>query len=178
MSDPSGYPRVAGAYGAIEAGQGQAIAQPLYEAFYRDPISVGMPELMDVASGISDARLALVERQAPGSLLGLSVNFPIPQLRGAVQGLDLGDAFRREIRSNHPVLLFAGDLDVRTPLEEQAEATRGLTRLHRIVVRNGGHNLFEAHPDVAGILVDFFSGRPVTRTELVLPRPSLQQRPS
>jgi hypothetical protein len=65
---------------------------------------------------------------------------------------------------------------VRTPLEEQAEATRGLSRMHRILVRNGGHNLFEAHPDVPGILIDFFSGRPVTRTELVLPQPSLQPR--
>jgi pimeloyl-ACP methyl ester carboxylesterase len=174
MSDPSGYPRVAGAYAALDAGQGPAIAQPLYDFFYREPITVGMSELMDVASGITDARLALVARQAPGSLLGLSVNFPIPQLRDAVPGIDLGDAFRREIRSNHPVLVFEGDLDVRTPLEEQAEALRGLTRMHRILVRNGGHNLFEAHPDVAGILLDFFSGRPVTRTELVLPRPSLQ----
>jgi pimeloyl-ACP methyl ester carboxylesterase len=137
---------------------------------------MGMGELMDVASGITDARQALIARQAPGSLLGLSVNFPMPQLRGAVAGLDLGDAFRREIRSSHPVLVFEGDLDVRTPLEEQAAATRGLSRMHRILVRNGGHNLFEAHPDVPDILLDFFSGRPVTRTELVLPQPSLRPR--
>ncbi len=171
MSDPSGYARVMGAYAALDAGQGQAVAQPLYEVFYRDPITVGMGELMDVASGITDARQAQVARQAPGSLLGLSVNFPMPQLRGAVPGLDLGDAFRREIRSNHPVLVFEGDLDVRTPLEEQAIATRGLTRMQRILVHNGGHNLFEAHPDVAGILIAFFSGRPVTVRELTLPPP-------
>lgn len=172
MADPSGYAQVIGAYAALDAGQGQAIAQPLYDFFYREPISVGMGELMDVASGITDARQALVARQAPASLLGLSVNFPMPQLRGAVPGLDLGDAFRREIRSNHPVLVFEGDLDVRTPLEEQAAATRGLSRRHRILVRNGGHNLFEAHPDVAGILIAFFSGRPVTVRELTLPLPS------
>jgi pimeloyl-ACP methyl ester carboxylesterase len=175
MSDPAGYPRVAGAYAALEAGQGQAVAQPLYDFFYREPISMGMGELMDVASGITAARQALVARQAPGSLLGLSVNFPMPQLRGTVSGLDLGDAFRREISSNHPVLVFEGDLDLRTPLEEQAEATRGLSRMRRILVRNGGHNLFEAHPDVAGILIAFFSGRPVTVRELTLPRPILGQ---
>lgn len=173
MADPSGYPQVAGAYAALDAGQGQAIAQPLYDFFYREPVSMGMGELMDVASGITDARQTLIARQAPGSLLGLSVNFPMPQLRGAVPGLDLGDAFRREIRSNHPVLVFAGDLDVRTPLEEQAAAMRGLTRQHRILVRNGGHNLFEAHPDVTAILIAFFSGRPVTVRELTLPPPGL-----
>jgi hypothetical protein len=50
-------------------------------------------------------------------------------------------------------------------------ATAGLKRLHRILVRNGGHDLFEAHPQVAGILVDFFSGRKVGVTELTLPPP-------
>jgi pimeloyl-ACP methyl ester carboxylesterase len=113
---------------------------------------------MDLSSGISDERLALVRRQAASSLSGMAVNFPMPQLRGAVPGMDLGDRFRREIRSAHPVLLFAGDLDPRTPVEEQAAATAGLRNLHRILVRNGGHDLFEAHPDVPGILVNFFAG--------------------
>jgi pimeloyl-ACP methyl ester carboxylesterase len=77
-----------------------------------------------------------------------------------VPGLDLGDRYRREIGARHPMLLLAGDLDVRTPLEEQAAAVAGLRNLHRIVVRNGGHDLFEAHPDVPGLLIAFFSGRP------------------
>jgi pimeloyl-ACP methyl ester carboxylesterase len=96
----------------------------------------------------------------------------MPQLRRTVAGLDLGYWFRREIRSNLPVLVFEGDLDVRTPLEEQAEATAGLADLHRILVRNGGHDLFEAHPDVPALLVAFFSGRRVGVTELVLPAPA------
>jgi pimeloyl-ACP methyl ester carboxylesterase len=78
--------------------------------------------------------------------------------------------------ARHPVLLFAGDLDVRTPLEEQARATAGLANLHRILVRNGGHDLFEAHPDVPRLLVDFFAGRPVTIRELQLPAPRLPAR--
>jgi hypothetical protein len=56
-------------------------------------------------------------------------------------------------------LLFSGDLDVRTPLEEQAEAVAGLANLHQVIIRNGGHDLFEAHPDITGLLVDFFSGK-------------------
>jgi hypothetical protein len=42
-----------------------------------------------------------------------------------------------------------------------------------VVVRNGGHDLFEAHPDVAKLMVDFFSGRRVGTTELSLPKPVL-----
>jgi pimeloyl-ACP methyl ester carboxylesterase len=170
--NPDGYAQLAGAYAALEAGQTRPLAPLIWDFFYRNPLSIGMGELMDVASGVSEARLAAVRGQAEGSLAGMAVNFPMPQLRGAVPGLDLGDRFRREIRSGHPVLLFEGDLDVRTPLEEQAAATSGLANIQRIRFRNGGHDLFESHPQVPAILTAFFSGRPVPVRELVLPRPS------
>lgn len=170
--NPDGFGQLAGAYAALDAGQTAPLAPLIWDFFYRNPLTMsGMPELMDAASGISEARLALVRRQAPAALTGAALNFPMPQLRGAVPGLDLGDDFRREIDSDHEVLLLAGDLDVRTPLEEQAEATAGLTNLHRIVVRNGGHDLFEAHPDVSRLLIDFFSGRPISVDTLELPPP-------
>ena len=174
--NPDGIPQLAGAYAALDAGQTGPLAPMIWDFFYKNPLTMsGMPELMDIASGIGDARLAEVRRQAPQSLAGMAVNFPMPQLRGAVPGLDLGDGFRREIAADHPLLLLAGDLDVRTPLEEQAEATPGLRGLHRILVRNGGHDLFEAHPEVPGLLVAFFSGRPVTVTELSLPAAALSR---
>lgn len=170
--NPDGIAQLAGAYQALEAGQTQALAPLIWGFFFKEPATMsGMPELTDIASGIGDGKLALVRRQATASLLGTATNFPMPQLRGAVPGLDLGDGFRREIKSDIPVLLLSGDLDVRTPLEEQAEATAGLRRLHRILVRNGGHDLFEAHPEVPAILVEFFSGRKVAVTELTLPAP-------
>ena len=171
--NPDGYGQLVGGYAALDAGQNAALAQPLWDFFYANPVSMGMGELMDVASGIDASRLDLVRRQAGESLAGMAINFPMPQLRGAVPGLDLGDRFRREIRSSHEVLIFEGDLDVRTPLEEQAAATAGLSNVQRVRFRNGGHDLFEAHPDVAGILTAFFSGRPVTTRELVLPAPTL-----
>ncbi|HYJ29040.1 MAG TPA: alpha/beta fold hydrolase [Allosphingosinicella sp.] len=172
--NPDGIPQLAGAFAALDAGQTAPIAPMIWDFFYRAPLVMdGMPQLIDVASGTTARRLALVRRQARTALTGVAINFPMPQLVGLVPRLDLGDRFRREIRSAHPVLLFSGDLDVRTPLEEQAAATAGLSRLHRILVRNGGHDLFEAHPDVPGLLVAFFSGRPVTVTELNLPPPRL-----
>jgi pimeloyl-ACP methyl ester carboxylesterase len=172
--NPDGIPQLAGAYAALEAGQTRPIAPLVWDYFYRNPLTMtGMPELMDIASGIGDRRLAEIRRQAASAITGTAVNFPMPQLRGAVADLDLGDRFRREIRAGHPVLLFAGDLDVRTPLEEQAEAVAGLRNLQRILVRNGGHDLFEAHPRVPELLLAFFSGRRPDVTELDLPRPVL-----
>jgi len=175
--NPDGIPQLAGAFAALEAGQTAPIAPMIWDFFYRAPLLMeGMPQLMDVSSGITARRLALVRREARTALTGVAINFPMPQLAGTVPGLDLGDRFRREIRSAHPVLLFAGDLDVRTPLEEQVAATAGLSRLHRILVRNGGHDLFEAHPEVPGLLVAFFSGRPVSVSELSLRAPPLPRR--
>ncbi|HEX9933090.1 MAG TPA: alpha/beta hydrolase [Allosphingosinicella sp.] len=172
--NPDGIPQLAAAYAALDAGQTAPVAPLIWDYFFARPLTMsGMPELMDLASGISRRRLTLVRRQARGSLLGTAVNFPMPHLSGAERGLDLGERFRREIRSAHPVLLIGGDLDVRTPLEEQAAATAGLTNLRRIVVRNGGHDLFEAHPEMPSLLVAFFSGRPVAATELSLPQPRL-----
>jgi pimeloyl-ACP methyl ester carboxylesterase len=176
--NPDGIAQLVGAYRTLDAGQTQALAPMLYAFFYKDRLTMtGMPELMDIASGVSDARLALVRAQAGSALLGTATNFPMPQLRGAVPGLDLGDAFRREIRSNIPVLLLSGDLDIRTPLEEQAAATAGLGNRHQIVFRNGGHDLFEAHPRVPVILADFFAGQPVDVRELTLPPPKLEAPP-
>jgi pimeloyl-ACP methyl ester carboxylesterase len=172
--NPDGVAQLAGAYAALDAGQTRPIAPLIWDFFYRNPLTMaGMPELMDIASGISERRLAQVRRQAATTLAGMAVNFPMPQLRGTVPGLDLGDRFRREVRAGHPVLLLAGDLDVRTPLEEQVEATAGLTNLQRILVRNGGHDLFEAHPQVPELLVGFLSGQRPAVTELVLPQPTL-----
>jgi pimeloyl-ACP methyl ester carboxylesterase len=175
--NPDGIPQLVGAYAALDAGQTAPIAPLIWDFFYKNPLTMsGMPEMMDVASGVSARRLALVDRQGRTALLGRAINFPMPQLAGQIPGIDLGHRFRREIGSRHLVLLLAGDLDVRTPLEEQAAATAGLSNLHRIVVRNGGHDLFEAHPDVPALLVRFFTGQPVAVTELVLPAPSLPTR--
>jgi pimeloyl-ACP methyl ester carboxylesterase len=174
--NPDGIAQLVGAYRALDAGQTQAIAPLIYGFFYGKPLSMaGMPQLMDIASGATAERLALAARQAPSSISGLANNFPMPQLRGALPGHELPDTFRREVRSNIPVLLLSGDLDVRTTLEEQAAATAGLANKHQVIVRNGGHDLFEAHPDVPKLMVDFFSGRPVTVKELKLPPPQLKR---
>jgi pimeloyl-ACP methyl ester carboxylesterase len=172
--NPDGIPQLFGAFTALDAGQTAPIAPMIWQYFYREPLTLeGMPQLMDVASGITLRRMAMVRRQARTALTGTATNFPLPQLLGLVPGIDLGDRFRREIRSRHPVLLLAGDLDVRTPLEEQKRATAGLTNLHLILVRNGGHDLFEAHPEVPAILTAFFRGQAVSTRELVLPAPRL-----
>ena len=172
--NPDGIGDLAGIYAAFDAGREQALAPMLYGLFFKDRLVLsGMPELMDLASGISGPRLRDVERQARTAVAGDATNFPMPQIATVAPGLALGDDYRREVRSAIPTLLFSGDLDVRTPLEEQAVATAGLRRLTRIVVHNGGHDLFEADPRISAMIGTFLKGGAIrdTSLDLVLPKP-------
>ena len=171
--NPSGIADLAGLYAAFDAGQEQALAPMLYGMFFKDPLVMpGMPELMDLASGISGSRLRAVRRQAGTALAGDATNFPMPQIADALPKLDLGDGYRREVRSAIPVLLFSGDLDMRTPLEEQAVATAGLSRLTKVIVHNGGHDLFEADPKIAGMIAIFLKGERLTQTSFNIDLPA------
>jgi pimeloyl-ACP methyl ester carboxylesterase len=160
-------------YLALDAGQTAMLAPFLGDV--ADLLSVtGMPEAMDLASGISPRRLALVRREARTAVLGESLNFPMPQLLGAVPGVDLGEGFRAPIRIDHPALLVAGSLDGRTPLAEQDEVAAQFRHKSRVIVENAGHNVFEAHPDVQALLVQFFRGEAVADTGLALPPPKFR----
>ncbi|QDH73705.1 alpha/beta fold hydrolase [Brevundimonas sp. M20] len=158
-------------YLALDAGMTEALA-PMMPPFSSLFSLSGMPEAMDIASGISPERLALVEEERKTAVLGDAFNFPMPHLLGAIPGLDLGPDFRASIHIDTPALLVAGSLDGRTPLEEQAEVIAQFRNRSQVLVENAGHNVFEAHPEVQPLLVRFFSEQPVADTTLTLPPPT------
>ncbi|WP_262423520.1 alpha/beta hydrolase [Brevundimonas denitrificans] len=170
VANPPTLAMLPGLYLALDAGMTGVLAPFLGQIAGQLRVS-GMPEAMDMASGVSPERLALVQREAQTAVLGDALNFPMPHLVGAVPGLDLGDAFRAPIRIDHPALLVAGTLDGRTPLEEQAEVARQFRRNSQVTVEHAGHNVFEAHPQVQDLLVRFFSGEDPADTRLSLPPP-------
>jgi pimeloyl-ACP methyl ester carboxylesterase len=134
----------------------------------------GMPEAMDLASGISPRKLAMVEREAKTAVIGDALNFPMPQLLGVVPGVDLGEAFRAPFKIPNRSLLIAGSLDGRTVLAEQAEVAAQFQNKSQILVENSGHNVLEAHPQVQELLVRFFRGETVADTRLTLPPPKFR----
>ncbi|MES2987858.1 MAG: alpha/beta fold hydrolase [Pseudomonadota bacterium] len=173
IANPPALAMLPGLYLALDAGRTDVLAPFLGDV--ADLLSLrGMPEAMDLASGISPARLAQVRREGKTAVLGEALNFPMPQLLGAIPGMDLGEGFRAPIRSDHPALLIAGSLDGRTVLAEQNEVAAQFRRKTRVIVDNAGHNVFEAHPDVQRMLVRFFHGEAVADTRLTLPPPKFQ----
>lgn len=172
-ANPASLAQLPGLYRALDAGMTDILGQILPPPHRLFSVS-GMPEAMDMASGISAERLAQVEAERITAVLGDAFNFPMPQLLGTIPGLDLGEAFRAPIRTAVPALLVAGSLDGRTPLEEQAEVSEQFTDRTQVIVENAGHNVFEAHPDVLALLLRFFGGEIVPETTLTVPAPTFR----
>lgn len=173
IADPESAAMLLQLYQAADHGVYEPIAGVIARFITpNEPISFNvMPLAMDVASGIGDERLKLVEEQAKTSLLGAYLNFPMPQLRGVLNGLDLGDEFREKPVSNVSTLLFSGTLDGRTYPESQIEALSGMKNLTAITVVNAGHNLFMTSSEVVKTIQSFMRGEKVTRKEIVVPVP-------
>jgi pimeloyl-ACP methyl ester carboxylesterase len=131
----------------------------------------GMPEAMDIASGVSDAQLAVIEQQARTSLLADTLNFPMPQLRGQLGVPDLGARFREPVRTAVPTLLFMGTLDGRTYLEAQADNLRGFSNQQRIDVENAGHNVWMTSPQITPAVIAFLRGQKELPQRLTAPPP-------
>lgn len=173
ISDPEGAMLMLAVYRAADAGNTQPIAD-IMQRFFSPGAAMkmrAMPLAMDVASGIDDQRLALVEQQASTALLADTLNFPMPQLRDAFPQLDLGDAFRTVPVSHVPTLLLTGTLDGRTYPDSHREATAGLDHLQEITIVNAGHNLFMTTPEVTAAIERFMRGEPAASSHIVAPLP-------
>ncbi|MEQ8178337.1 MAG: alpha/beta fold hydrolase [Amphiplicatus sp.] len=161
IADPQGLAQLPSFYLAADAGQDEVAANYIHGAFFSGPSGFrGMPEAMDLASGISPARLKLVRKEAETSLLADALNFPMPQIAGLRPEIDLGEDFRAPFKSSVPVLFISGTLDGRTYPEEAEDEIKGFANAARLIVENGGHNIYEADPRVAEAVIAYFKGEP------------------
>jgi pimeloyl-ACP methyl ester carboxylesterase len=162
IADPARALRLPATYLMAEAGDLSGVALPIYQRFHREAFSFsGMPEAMDLMSGVSAERLALVRRQAETSILGDLLNFPMPHLIGTMSLTDLGDDFRGPVRTDVPTLMLTGTLDGRTYPEGAAEVRDGFTNVRQVIVENGGHNIFMQSPEISEIVLRFMRGEEV-----------------
>ena len=164
-------------YSSLDVGNVEMLNAVLKRGYFHDNRIrfEAMPFAMDIASGITDERLKQVEAQAKTSLLGLALNFPMPQLNRQVPNLDLGDQFRANPQSAVPTLLLSGTLDGRTFPEEQNEAASGLTNLQTVTVKNAGHNLFMSSPEITKVIKEFLAGKPVSHTIITVDLPDFSK---
>ncbi|CAN5134463.1 alpha/beta fold hydrolase [soil metagenome] len=168
IKNPSSLAQLPKIYASTDAGNYAFVAQQAAGQLGQGSPVNGMGDIMDLASGISPAKLAMVQREAKTAVFGDSLNFPMPHLSGAVPGVDLGEAFRRPISTRIPALLISGTLDGRTPIAEQAEVAAQFQRKTWIKVENAGHDVLETSPEIARRLVAFFKGEAVDPSPIKL----------
>lgn len=173
IADPQNASRLLMLYLAVDAGITEPVAAILGQF-----VTPGAPEeftlmplAMDIASGIDAKRLSRVETEAKTALLGDVVNYPMPQVAGAL-GLDLGDGFRTAPQSAVPTLVLTGTLDGRTYPREQAAAVAGLVNAETVTVENAGHNLFMVSPEVTEVIGEFMRGAPLHTHAIAATTPS------
>ncbi|WP_228553418.1 alpha/beta hydrolase [Pseudoalteromonas sp. PPB1] len=176
IADPHrGLKRLLALYRALDMG----IIEPLQHIANRGYFSEAqinfrlMPLAMDIASGITQQRLEQVNHQSRSALLGPYLNFPMPQLQGVIDRLNLGDEFRAPPVSDVPTLVLSGSLDGRTYPQNQREAVRHFSRVTQVIIENAGHNLFMRSPEVTQTIRRFLADEPVKKQKIVVPLPDL-----
>lgn len=173
IANPDGVAALPRLYSALDAGRWEVLG-PLIPQLVGALGLGGMSEAMDLASGVSPARLEIVNRTAKSGVFGDALNYPMPHLIGAVPDVDLGEAFRAPFAIRHDALLIEGTLDGRTVLEEQAEVAGQFRNKAVLRVENAGHNVLEAHPEVQTRLVSFFKGERPGDARFTLPLPKIR----
>ncbi len=180
ISDPGFAAIVLAMYAEIDQADSAFIASGIVGRFYElgQPITLRpMSTAMDLASGISEARLARVEHEAQTSLLGAYLNFPMPQLNGVWSGFGLDEDFRAAPVGDTPILLLSGTLDGRTYPDSQREALSGMANVDWVIVENAGHNLFMTTPEVHAVMHRFMEGETVDGERIIAPLPDLTDLP-
>lgn len=171
IADPNQYlAMLLQTYSQLAEGKTELVEKILARGMFTNPVVSFrlMSMAMDVASGITDTRLAQVKLEAKTGILGDALNFPMPHLNKVIPELDLGDAFRLPKSNGVKTLLLTGTLDGRTYLEGQKEAVAHLQNLTHIVIENTGHNLFTSSPEVMSRMLTFFADKEVDTSPIVV----------
>ncbi|MEM7575579.1 MAG: alpha/beta hydrolase [Bacteroidota bacterium] len=120
-----------------------------------------MAVTMDLVSGGSPERLAMIQTQASKSLFGNVVN-PGLILLDKWPVADLGPVFRADFHCDVPTLLLSGTLDFNTP-PYQAERLRwNLPNAQHLIVQNAGHEQVLPHPKVQAAILAFLQGEDIS----------------
>lgn len=136
-----------------------------------------MPLAIDVASGQSPQRRAMVEAQASTSLFGDALNFPFPALGDSLGLVDLGEGYRAPLAHDVDALFVSGTLDGRTPPGNALALLPGFSNGVHLLVRGASHDdeLWLGDARIAERIASFLGGQKVGGGEVTVAPPDLAQ---
>lgn len=129
---------------------------------------------MDLASGGSEERLQEIAKQEQESMFGKVNNFPFLDLHGVWPINDLGEDFRTAPKTDVPVLLLSGALDINTPAYQADSLALSLSNSTHLVVKNAGHEQIKNLWDTMKAMMAFMNGEDVSEVELSYPHLKLE----
>ena len=132
-----------------------------------------MSVAMDCASGARGEWLARIASEARETLLGDAINIPFPGICRGLGIADLGDDYRKALRSDVPILLISGTLDGRTPPRNAARVLEGLANAQHVVIDGAGHSdpLFLSSPKILDDMKAFLRGKEIPAAQIAIDRP-------
>jgi pimeloyl-ACP methyl ester carboxylesterase len=149
--------------GALHRGDASLFAQFAWQVREQLGRFSAMSLTMDVASGATPSRRALVHAEEQRSVLGVALNFPWTSL-GEDLGLpDLGETFRAPVTSEVPTLFVSGTMDGRTPVSNAREVMQGFRRATHLILDQAGHDddLWISSSTIAERIARFLAGASV-----------------
>ncbi len=123
---------------------------------------------MDMQSGISKKRQEQVDEQIDQCILGSSINFLMYEWRTNLDFPQLPKDFR-ELKSNKVnALLLSGSLDGRTYSNSGIEIAKKFENGNHVIIENAGHDLYMQSPCIGDMVLDFFKGKEIQVSRIVL----------
>lgn len=134
-------------------------------------VASAMKHMMDISSGATVERRRQIEGEAGDALLGNAINFPgIFEANAWAPVVDLGEEFRKPVKSAVPTLLLVGDLDPRTPMINAREIAATLPAAQIVVLENATHQFdVFGSPAILALFAQFLKGETVNTRTLALP---------
>jgi pimeloyl-ACP methyl ester carboxylesterase len=171
LGDPRLIATLPSAYRQMAQGNFEAIAQVALVRRSQAGVQSAMKHMMDLSSGASTGRRRRIADESRHTLLGNAINFPDMYVADAWAPVtDLGEEFRQPVRSTVPTLIFVGDLDPRTPLENGRDIAATLPAARVVVLENATHQFdFFGAPAIRGVLAQFLRGEDIAIERLTLP---------
>lgn len=119
----------------------------------------GMSVMMDLFSGGNKERLEQIKKESKDSVLGNAVNMMDLNIADIWGNPDLGDDYRKPLKTNIRTLFVSGTMDSNTPSEQTEEIRKGFSNSSFIILQYGGHEDYLPNQDIQKAIIDFLNGK-------------------
>jgi len=163
LSDIPVFPKLLYTIDKGDYGMLQWFVQKRYDELLIIP---AMTASMDICSGGSQERLDKIYQQEKESRFGNITNAPFLGMLGTWEVDDLGEEFRKPVKSDVQTLFLSGSLDLNTPPDQAERVKNGFPNSIHIVVENAGHEQILTERNMTKHILQFLNGEDISGVRL------------